>query len=123
MGPRRTAAQSRTARLSARPVGFARFSLPDVLPIRRGNAINFFMDVLEQLEIRISELLRRLAAAEADSAQKGTELEAAAKEREALEAEKAALLEALARERAWRAEALARLDALLRRVEAYGGVE
>lgn len=81
------------------------------------------MDVLEQLEIRISELLRRLAAAEADSAQKGTELEAAAKEREALEAEKAALLEALARERAWRAEALARLDALLRRVEAYGGVE
>ena len=81
------------------------------------------MDVLEQLEIRISELLRRLAAAEADSARKGTELEAAAKEREALEAEKAALLQALNRERAWRAEALARLDELLRRVEAYGGVE
>ena len=74
------------------------------------------MDVLEQLEIRISELLRRLEAAEAASARKDTELVTAAKEREALEAEKAALLQALNRERAWRAEALARLDELLRRV-------
>lgn len=81
------------------------------------------MDVLEQLEIRISELLRRLEAAEADSARKGTELTTAAKDKEALEAEKAALLQALARERAWRAEALDRLDALLERVEAYGGGE
>lgn len=81
------------------------------------------MDVLEQLEIRISELLRRLEAAEAASARKEAELVTAAKEREALEAEKAALLQALNRERAWRAEALARLDELLRRVEAYGGAE
>ena len=81
------------------------------------------MDVLEQLEIRISELLRRLEAAQADSARHQIEMAVAAKENEALVAENNALLQALARERAWRAEALARLDALLRRVEAEGGVE
>lgn len=94
-----------------------------ILPNRDGNAINGRMDVLEQLEVRVSELLRKLAAVRADSARQQAEMAAAAREKEALAAENNALLQALAQERAWRAEALARLDALIQAVEEHESAE
>lgn len=81
------------------------------------------MDVLEQLEVRVSELLRKLEAMQADSARQQAEMAAAARENEALAAKNDALMQALARERAWRAEALARLDALIQTVEEHESAE
>ena len=48
---------------------------------------------------------------------------AAARENEALVAQNDALQQALAQERAWRAEALARLDALIQAVEEHDSAE
>lgn len=94
-----------------------------ILPNRGGNAIKEGMDVLEQLEVRVSELLRKLEAAQAASARQQAEMAAAAREKEALVAENEALMQALAQERAWRAEALARLDTLIQTVEKQESAE
>ncbi|WP_300733335.1 cell division protein ZapB [uncultured Desulfovibrio sp.] len=94
-----------------------------ILPNRPGNAINGFMDVLEQLEVRVSELLHKLEAMQADSDRQQAEMAAAAREKEALVAENEALQQALAQERAWRAEALTRLDALIQAVEEQDSAE
>lgn len=105
------------------PVARAGFLLSGILRNRPGNAINSFMDVLEQLEVRVSELLRKLEAMQADSERRQAEMAAAAREKEALVAENDALQQALAQERAWRAEALARLDALIQAVEEHDSAE
>lgn len=81
------------------------------------------MDVLEQLEVRVSELLHKLEAAQADSVRQQAEMTAAAREREALAAENEALQQALVQERAWRAEALTRLDALIQAMEEHDSAE
>ena len=94
-----------------------------ILPNQPGNAINGFMDVLEQLEVRVSELLHKLEAMQADSDRQQAEMAAAAREKEALVAENEALQQALAQERAWRAEALTRLDALIQAVEEQDSAE
>lgn len=85
--------------------------------------MNGRMDVLEQLEVRVSELLHKLEAMQADSARQQAEMAAAARENEALAAKNDALTQALAWERAWRAEALARLDALIQAVEEHESAE
>ena len=105
------------------PVARAGFLLSGILRNRPGNAINRFMDVLEQLEVRVSELLRKLEAMQADSDRQQAEMAAAARENEALVAQNDALQQALAQERAWRAEALARLDALIQAVEEHDSAE
>lgn len=97
--------------------------LSGILRNRPGNAINGLMDVLEQLEVRVSELLHKLEAAQADSVRQQAEMTAAAREREALAAENEALQQALAQERAWRAEALTRLDALIQAMEEHDSAE
>ncbi len=77
------------------------------------------MEVLEQLEVRVSEMLRKLDALAAERKCLQKEREQAVRDKEALEEENHALLEALAREKALRAEVLQRLDALLRAVEEH----
>ena len=81
------------------------------------------MDVLEQLEVRVSELLHKLEAMQAASDRQQAEMAAAAREKEALVAENEALRQVLAQERAWRAEALTRLDALIQAVEEQDSAE
>ncbi|WP_297215918.1 cell division protein ZapB [uncultured Desulfovibrio sp.] len=77
------------------------------------------MEVLEQLEVRVSEMLRKLDALVAERKRLQEEREQAVRDKEALEVENHALLEALAQEKALRAEVLQRLDALLRAVEEH----
>ena len=71
------------------------------------------MEVLEQLEVRVSEMLRKLDALVAERKRLQEEREQAVRDKEALE------VEALAQEKALRAEVLQRLDALLRAVEEH----
>lgn len=80
------------------------------------------MEVLEQLEVRVSDMLRKLDALAADRKRLQEEAAQAVKDKEALEIENRALLEALAQEKAVRAQVLKRLDALLQAVEAHDGV-
>lgn len=80
------------------------------------------MEVLEQLEVRVSDMLRKLDALAADRKRLQEEAAQAVKDKEALEIENRALLEALAQEKALRAQVLKRLDALLQAVEAHDSV-
>ena len=71
------------------------------------------MEVLEQLEVRVSEMLRKLDALVAERKRLQEEREQAVRDKEALEVENHA------QEKALRAEVLQRLDALLRAVEEH----
>lgn len=81
------------------------------------------MELLEQLEARVTELLARLDRLKAENAHLRAELSALGMEKSGLEEENQRLHDALAREEGHRAEALQRIDALLRRVQEHDSVE
>lgn len=81
------------------------------------------MEVLEQLEIRVADLLARLDALRAECAQATSSLAAAVQQRQALEQENSRLTQAVARSEERRKEALRRLDALLRKIQEHDSVE
>lgn len=81
------------------------------------------MELLEQLETRVAALLSGLDTLRAENARARAELEALAAAKAALEEENRGLREALDNGEALRAEALRRIDALLRSIQEHDSVE
>ena len=81
------------------------------------------MELLEQLEARVVELLARLDRQRAENAHLRAELSARGVESSGLEEENRRLHDSLAREEGRRAEALQRIDALLRKIQEHDSVE
>lgn len=81
------------------------------------------MELLEQLEARVAELLARLDRLRAENAHLRAELSAQGVESSGLEEENQRLHDSLAREEGRRAEALQRIDALLRKIQEHDSVE
>lgn len=81
------------------------------------------MEILEQLEIRIAELLGRLDILRAENAEARQAVSDMAAEKAALEEENRRLRSALESGEELRREALRRLDGLLRKIQAHDSLE
>ncbi|WP_022655213.1 cell division protein ZapB [uncultured Desulfovibrio sp.] len=81
------------------------------------------MELLEQLESRVTELLDRLDRLAAENVRLRAESSAIVAEKAVLEEENRKLHDALTQEEHLRVEALKRIDALLRRIQEHDSVE
>ncbi|MDR1659148.1 MAG: cell division protein ZapB [Desulfovibrio sp.] len=81
------------------------------------------MEVLEKLEQRIPELLAEVDRLKAENARTRSEAEATAARITELKEENRRLRASLAQEESTRAEALKRLDVLLRKIEEHENIE
>lgn len=81
------------------------------------------MELLEQLESRVTELLDKLDRLEAENVRLRSESSAVVAEKAVLEEENRKLRDALTQEEHLRVEALKRIDALLRRIQEHDSVE
>ena len=81
------------------------------------------MELLEQLESRVTELLDKLDRLGAENVPLRAEYPAVVAEKAVLEEENRKLRDALTQEEHLRVEALKRIDALLRRIQEHDSVE